>query len=214
MKAILTLVFAFHVALAGLGQDCSIYNKTLSPSNTPGLAFTDGDSSQHLNGEHFDTGSFSGSCSYAGSNSGQPCSNTCQTNVVYTIADTGIVPLWYHNIQRAIVVAVVTAPNGGQISCGAEFIAAVRSCLSSQCSLTVGINGSVSGYGGTVNVSNTPLWESPRHTYSNQCAAETAPVCQPTRQPRPTAVVARGHGHGIRAHARGCGCRLTIRLLS
>jgi len=193
MKTVLGLLSIFSMALYGFGQapSCAVFNP-----NIPIQGFTDGSSGQHINGEHFDTGSFQNYCLYGGPPNGNPCQTTCKTVVKYTIADTGetteeppyIGIHWYHNIQAAWTDAVATSPygTGGNVTCGAQFAAVVRSCVLSGCSFTVAINGSSNGLGGSLTESNTPYWSSGTHQDTNTCAGKVAPVCQAgTAPPNP-----------------------------
>lgn len=162
---------------------CATYTNTLGP-----FGFVDSDAQQHYNGDHSDSGSLNSTCSYAGANNSGACTTTCTTSVPYTALDEGIVYVYTHNIQSAVVQGTATeAQATGTIQCGAQYVAAVRSCpLPLGCGFSVTINAAPSGIGGTVITTATPLWSSVTHTYTNNCVPKIAPVCAPDPPVPPT----------------------------
>lgn len=187
MRKALVLLFVLALVPFGLAQappGCSAWNQTVTPSNTPGLGFTDGGNAQHLTGEHFDTGSFSGICAYSGPPTGSACAVVARTSVTYTATDTGITPLFYHIVKPAIITGVAVSPNGGQTNAMAQFEAAADSCTSSSCAFSVSISGSSpQGFGGSFSTNTTPLWKSALHQFPLNCAPENAPSCSPAGGP-------------------------------
>jgi hypothetical protein len=183
----LLLLFPLSGACQFVQPTCSTYNNPTGP-----FGFTDGDSQQHFNGEHFDTGSQSGTCSYTGgyTNANTPvaCGVTCKTSYVATVADTGVTLPYTHEVSSFPVLGIATS-GGAQVSCNAQFVMSVRSCIGS-CSFSVSISGSSpQGIGGSISYSppTTPLWTGTNHQYSNTCDAKNEPVCilDPDTEPPP-----------------------------
>jgi hypothetical protein len=193
MRRAFALLPFLLVPLSGVCQTfeqptCSIYNV---PPTGP-FGFTDGDPQQHINGEHFDTGSQSGTCTYSGgytnANTPVPCSVVCKTSIVDTAADTGVTVPFTHVIATAPVIGIAES-NGAQISCNSQFVMAVRSCIGS-CAFGVTISGvGPNGFGGSIAFSppTTPLWTGKVHQNTNTCDAKNEPVCilDPLTEPPP-----------------------------
>lgn len=95
---------------------CSTYNNPTGP-----FGFTDGDSQQHFNGEHFDTGSQSGTCSYTGgythANTAVACGVTCKTSYVATVADTGVTLPYTHEVSSFPVLGIATSGGTSFVQC-------------------------------------------------------------------------------------------------
>jgi hypothetical protein len=63
--------------------------------------------------------------------------------------------------------------NGPQITCGSQFVAAVRSCLlTSSCNLSITLNGSANNVGGNISLSNTALWQTTNWSITNTCGVQ------------------------------------------
>lgn len=181
MKSTLTLIAFLGIQVFVYGQvvqpTCAIYTNTLGP-----YGFNDSDTQQHYSGDHFDQGSLNSTCSYAGANNSGACTTTCTTSVPYTATDIGLVyPGLIHSVGAAAVLGIATEVQAtGPVQCGAQFVAAVRSCVAPlSCAFSVTINASPGGIGGSVTASSAPLWTGTTHTYTNTCVPKTAPVCIP-----------------------------------
>ncbi|HET9743744.1 MAG TPA: hypothetical protein VFQ00_13425 [Terriglobales bacterium] len=173
-----------------LGQDCRIYNESVSP-----LQNLQVNTAEHITGNHYFVGTTSGSCIYSSpSGAGGWCTvrssataiaNTYEAGVLATIADQ-------HVTGRASKGGTAYGVNGESASAQSQADGAIKSCFDGLCSVNITISASpVPGFGG-LSASFPPddLWNAQSDNFSMDCGAEQ-------EEPSPTPIVIDTNGEGF-----------------
>ena len=170
----LSLMFAliFIVDCVAVGQDCSQFNKNVTPYPIDFLGFQ-----SHNNGRHEFITTLNGSCTYSGSTPGQACSSTCTSSgsgwINYELGSVTPV-LYHHEVGSKTNTEQAQAPNGGPTQCAATAAAAVNTCLIS-CAVAISFSGNSNGIGIGISFPPQAIFENNQLLTVN-CAAKTLPT--------------------------------------
>ena len=181
MKRCLQLATAISCLLglsgANHAQTCTMYNSTF----TGAAAYWD-DTTGHSTDDHNFYVQPQGTCTYSGGSS-QACVVSCAAYMLQQqVTESGSLtnPLYNHYTGSTPISGGAGGNAGSSVTCGTGAGAAVQACLFvTGCTVTVGVSGSGAGLGISFSFPPSTVWTKP-YTWTNSCAARTAPPCAAT----------------------------------
>lgn len=167
MLLVVAAALTTYSALAqeGGGTSCPSWNRYVTDPMVVS------DKQEHTSGNHQTSGTFDSDCVYNIQPNTHECAVSCSTTTTGDAFENGTVGGGHWHVAGFEITQGDSSSNGPQVTCGGQVQGAVRSCLTLfPCDVSVSINGSIGGIGGSVSYSNTPLWKGIL-PYSNTCAA-------------------------------------------
>lgn len=176
---LLASVLASSLLYAQEPGTCAIYNVGWSSNQSTS------DAQEHNTGDHRDVVNFTGSCSYSGNNKAGACAIQCSETTTSLFSDSeDLTNILYTHVLNDVKTNGMGGSNGPSVTCGGQVAFGVLSCPKVfGCNLTVTINGSVYGLGGSATYNPTSTLFKNTLSYPYICGAQTSPGCILNQEP-------------------------------